>query len=84
MARSDQHTSLKYCNIDGTMKTVNNCWYYIIITFYLETSGDLGFNLCLNDTYISTLYQIRRPWQLKTATFLHWYLVRVTLLQLCL
>ncbi len=47
---------------------------------YLETSGGQSSNLYLNVVHFSTLVLIRHLWQLKTAVFLHWHLIRTVLL----
>jgi len=43
---------------------------------YLETSGDQSSNKYLNVVYFLTPEVIRYLWQVMTAVFLHWCLIR--------
>jgi hypothetical protein len=61
-------------------KNINNC-SNTNIYFYLETSGGLSSNLYLNAVIFSMPELIRNLWQLKTAVFLHWCLIRVVSLE---
>ncbi len=57
------------------LKNVNNCLNTIIYS-YFETSGDQSSNPYLNVVPFLTPELIRNLWQLKTAVFLHWCLIR--------
>jgi hypothetical protein len=57
------------------LKNVNNCLNTIFYS-YLETSGDQSSNPYLNVVHFLTPELIRNLWQLKTAVFLHWCLIR--------
>jgi len=64
-----QHGKIK----QHTLNNVNNCLNTNIYS-YLETSGGQSSNPYLNVVHIFGL--IRNLWQLKTAVFLHWCLIR--------
>ncbi len=59
-----------------TLKNINNCFDTNIYS-YLETSGGQSSNPYLNVVHIfNTRVDFRNLWQLKTAVFLHWCLIR--------
>jgi hypothetical protein len=58
-----------------TLKNVSNCLKTNIYS-YLETSGGQSSNPYLIAVLFSTPELIRSLWQLKTAVFLHWCLLR--------
>jgi len=60
------------------LKIVSNCSNTNSYS-YLETSGGKNSKLYLNFVLFSTPVLIRHLWQLKTAVFLHWCLIRVVL-----
>jgi hypothetical protein len=85
MVRQENTDIGKYYSMEQhALKNVNNCMN-TNINSYLETSGGQSANSYLNVVHFFTPELIRNLWQLKTAVFLHWCLIRVvplTLVQL--
>jgi hypothetical protein len=50
---------------------------------YIETSGGQSYNPYLNAVHFFTPDLNRNLWQLKTAVFLHWYLLCAVPLKEC-
>jgi hypothetical protein len=70
----------KLCSGSAHFIIVNNCLNTNIYS-YSETSGGQSSNLYIMLLVFSTPVLIRHLWQLKTAVFLHWCLIRAILLQ---
>ena len=65
------------------LKNVNNCLNTSIYS-YLETSGGQNSNPYSDVVHFKTPELIRNLWQLKTAVFLHWCLIRAVPLDILL
>ncbi len=67
-AQNSPNGTVRFKNVDICLNTK--------IYSYLETSGGQSSNPYLNVVHFSTPELIRNLWQLKTAVFLHWCLIR--------